>query len=648
MNWLCVLLALGIWASKALAESDSTDELDPIVVTATRSETHEKQIANTVTVITAEEIRARRVNAVADILRVVPGLDVMSTGGTGQQTSVFTRGADSNQTLVLIDNIRMNDPGDPGNAFDFANLQVDDIERIEILRGAASAMWGADAMGGVIHIITKHGKGPASFNSLVEGGNYDTYKVGAGVSGEQDGLSYALNTSHFSNLGVSAAAQSMGNSERDKYLNTTLQTRLGYQVMDNLDFDWSLRFNGAETGLDNCGGFGYKSWNGPFIRCDNPDYFMDTNQLYTRGQGRWFLFDGLWEQRFGINFTSSDRSTYYTAKVDPGWIPAVDTQGQETKLEWLNFLHLNEQLTVIAGIEERFDDFKSQSGQVGLETGYGSSMNNTGFYLQNQSTWLERFSTTVGGRVDDNSRFGTYLTWRFNQVMEIPEWSNRIKANIGTGFRPPSLCELSKNCFGNPDLQPETSLDWDAGIEQDFFDRQVLAGVVYFDNNYSNLIQWNPAANGGLGQVENVSTAIAQGIETFVEFKPHPAWSVRANYTLDQTYGRYDAMTGQRSNEPLLLRPLNKGNFDVDYRAADGISMHLNVSIVGSRSSYDTQGSIRQVPGYVLANLSGNYEVSKEVTVFARLDNLLNKQYEQIWGYGTMGFYGIGGMTLKF
>ena len=630
------------------AESDSSDELDPVVVTATRNETREKQIANTVTVITAEEIKARRINAVADILRVVPGLDVVSTGGTGQQTSVFTRGADSNQTLVLIDNIRMNDPGDPGNAFDFANLQVDDIERIEILRGAASAMWGADAMGGVIHIITKHGKGAPSVSALAEGGNYDTYKVGAGVSGEHEGLSYALSTSHFSNLGVSAAAQSMGNSERDKYLNTTLQSRLSYQVTDQLDLDWSLRFNGAETGLDNCGGFGYKSWTGSFVRCDNPSYFMDTNQVYTRGQARWFLLDGFWEQRFGVNYTLSDRSTYYTAPLAPGWIPPTDNQGQETKVEWLNFLHLSEENTVIAGVEERFDTFDSLSGLAPSTTGYGSTMNNTGFYLQDQAGWLERFHSTLGGRIDDNSRFGTYLTWRFNQVLEIPEWSNRIKANIGTGFRPPSLCELSPDCFGNPDLKPETSLDWDAGFEQDFLDRSLLTGVVYFDNNYSNLIQWNPSANGGLGKVENVSTAIAQGIESFVEYKLDAQWALRANYTLDQTYGRYDAMTGQRSNEPLLLRPRNKGNFDVDYKADNGLALHLNVLVVGSRSSYDTVGTIRSVPGYVLVNLSGNYALSKEVTLFTRLDNLLNKQYEQIWGYGTLGFYGVSGLTVRF
>lgn len=645
---LLILLPSLILASNARAESDSIDVLDPVVVTATRDGTKETKIANTMTVITADEIKSRRLNSVSDVLRVVPGLDVVSAGGTGQQTSVFTRGANSNQTLVLIDNIQMNDPADPSNAFDFANLQVDDIERIEILRGAASAMWGADAMGGVIHIITKHGKGPAAVNGLVEGGNYDTYKVGAGVSGEEDRLNYALNTSHFSNLGVSAAAASMGNHERDKYQNTTLQGRVNYQLTDALDLDWTLRYNAAETGLDNCGGAGYKSLNGQYVPCDNPYYFLDTNQLYTRGQARWFLFDQVLEQRFGVNFTMSDRTSYYTVLPSANWVPPADNLGQQTKVEFLNFLHLHENDTVTLGIEGKFDSMNSQTGSDGSLGVNQSGMNNAGYYVQNQLTWLERFHTTAGGRLDDNSLYGSHLTWRFNQVMEVPELSNRIKANIGTAFRPPSLCELSRSCFGNPNLLPETSIDWDAGVEQDLFDRKVLTGLVYFDNNYNNLIQWNPSANGGLGSVENVSSALARGIETFFEYKPLEGLSVRANYTLDQTHGRYDAMTGQRSNESLLLRPRNKGNFDLDYRMDPATSMHLNVLVVGSRSSYDTMGSITQVPGYVLVNLSGNYDVSKELTVFARLDNLLNKQYQQVWGYGTLGFYGLGGVTVKF
>ena len=634
----------------ALAESDSTDTLDPVVVTATRTNAREDQIANTVTVITAEEIKARRINFVADILRVVPGLDVISNGGTGQQTSVFTRGSNSNQTLVLIDNIRMNDPGSPNNSFDFANLQVDDIERIEILRGAASSMWGADAMGGVIHIITKHGKGPASFSGMAEGGNYNTWKVGGGVSGEIDDLNYSVSASHFSNLAVSAAAQSMGNRERDPYQNTTFQSRLNYKVTDDLDLDWSARYNQAGAGMDNCGGVGYQSWTGSgFVPCDNRYYFNSANQLYTRGQARWFLFDRFWEQRAGVNFTMSDRQTYYTSTTIPSsWTPPSTNNGDETKVEWLNFLHFSESETLLMGAEGRFDSLYSESGVSSPTSSYNNSMTNGGYYIQNDLDWLERFHTTAGARIDSNSIYGSHSTWKFNQVISVPESKSRIKANIGTAFRAPSLCEISTQCFGNPNLLPETSIDWDVGIEQDFLDKQATAGVVYFDNNYNNLIQWNPSANGGMGSLSNIGTAIARGVETFAEYKPISELSFRINYTYDETFGQNDSVAQVQTTQPLLLRPKNKGNFDVDYRFLQDATVHLNILAYGSRSSYDTMGGITQVPGYVLVNLSGNYELNEHVTLFARLDNLLNKQYQMVWGYGTLGFNGLGGFNLKF
>lgn len=643
----CISSLLPFWV---LAESDSTDTLDPVVITATRTNVKEDHIANTVTVITAEEIKARRINFVAEILRTVPGLDVISGGGTGQQTSVFTRGSNSNQTLVLIDNIRMNDPGNPNNSFDFANLQVDDIERIEILRGAASSMWGADAMGGVIHIITKHGKGPANYNGMAEGGNYNTWKVGGGVSGEVDQLSYSVDASHLSNLSVSAAAQSMGNRERDPYQNTTFQSRFNYKVTEDLDLDWSTRYNQAGAGMDNCGGFGYKSYSGSgFVPCDNRFYYNNANQLYTRGQGRWFLFDRFWEQRFGVNYTMSDRQTYYTSKtISPDWTPPGTNNGEETKVEWLNFLHFNENETLLIGAEGRFDSLYSQSGLGAASSSYNNSMNNGGYYIQNDLDWLERFHTTAGARIDSNSIYGSHSTWKFNQVMAVPETSSRIKANIGTAFRAPSLCEISKQCYGNPNLMPETSIDWDAGIEQDFMDRKATAGVVYFDNNYNNLIQWNPSANGGLGSLSNIGTAIARGVETFAEYKPMSELSFRINYTYDETFGQNSASTTVQGKQPLLLRPKNKGNFDVDYRFLPEATVRLNILAYGSRSSYDTLGGITQVPGYVLVNLSTNYELNQNVTLFARLDNLLNKQYQMIWGYGALGFNGLGGFTVKF
>ena len=652
-----VLISLLSISSHTLAESDSTDTLDPVVVTATREETRESQIANTMTVITGEEIKTRRINTVAEILRVVPGLDVLSSGGPGQHTSVFTRGANSNQTLVMIDNIMMNDPSDPSGAFDFANLQVDNIERIEVLRGAASAMWGADAMGGVIHIITKHGSGKPKFTGLAEGGNYATWKLGGGVSGSEGNLNYTINASHFSNVGVSAAATSMGgNPERDPYQNTTVQARTNYQATDNLDLDWTLRYNNGQVGLDNCGGgtlaTGYS--------CDNPYYWQNTNELYTRGQARLFLLDRSWEQRMGINLTQTNRQTSYSDPTAAAKLPTYSVQpftsnGQQIKVEWINFFHITDYDTITAGMDGKFNtmttDNEAFNGSPQLS--YGNSINNGGYYLQNELNWLDRLHTTLGGRIDNNSLFGTHLTWRANQIFDLPELDNRIKANVGTAFTPPSLCDMNTSCAQatSNNLQPETSLDWDAGIEQDLFDKDMKLGVLYFHNNFKNLIEFVANSKAPFyGQLVNVSSATAQGIESFFEYKPYKSLSMRLNYTFDQTQGQW--IGGSATNEPLVRRPKNKGNFDIDYHFTDKATAHVNVLVFGARTdTYFNQATYKSVmteaSGYVLVNLSANYELSDEVTLFTRLDNVLNKQYQQVWGYGTMGFTGIGGLNFK-
>jgi vitamin B12 transporter len=371
-----------------------------------------------------------------------------------------------------------------------------------------------------------------------------------------------------------------------------------------------------------------------------------------------FLFDRKWEQRFGVNLSQTNRQSWYTDQsaalnIATTYAAPTNNQGQQVKVEWINFIHITDFDTVTAGIDGKFNSMTSTNEAFNgspSATAQGT-MSNGGYYLQNEITWLDRFHTTLGGRLDTNSLFSNHLTWRANQVIGIPELDNRIKANIGTAFKAPSLCELTPNCYGNPNLQPETSLDWDVGIEQDLFERKMTIGALYFRNNFNNLIQYTPNAPNpyfpGYGNVVNVQSAMSEGIESFWEYKPMSELSLRLNYTYDQTQGYYDQTNGIQTNQPLLLRPKNKGNFDLDYRFLEKASAHVNILAFGSRSSYDNNGNIAQVAGYVLVNLSANYELNEQITLFGRMDNVLNKTYQQVWGYGTMGFTGIGGFNLK-
>ena len=641
---LLPVLSVAAWSHAALADSDSPEVFDPVVVTATRSETPESHQGDTTTVITAEEIASRGLNSVVEVLRVVPGLDVVQSGGAGQQATVFMRGAASGQTLVMIDYTEMNDPSNPTGGFDFANLQVDNIERIEILRGAESGMYGSDAMGGVIHIITKKGDGKPKVSAFAQGGNYNEYKVGGGISGSTDRAHYSLNASHFNLQGVSAADHAMGNTERDGYRNTTVDSRAGYQLTEQLDADWTLRYNDAFVSQDDCAG--YEQWG---MRCDDPNNYGSTSELYTRGQGHMKLMDGFWEQRAGVGYSQTDRN--FSNDPDPEHLGSWDYNrshytGEKLKAEWLNMLNFSRDHVFTLGLENETNRMQSQSVMSldAPEEGSVASMNDAAVYGQEQISFFENAYTTGSFRYDNNNRFGGHVTGRLSQVYLIPLTNTRIKGNYGTGWKTPSLTEAFDPFYGNPDLKPEGSYNWDVGVEQGIT-RDAKMGLTYFNNRFQNLIVWASDPNNPpyYGKLENVASATAQGLESFVEWKPMERLNLRANYTLDVTHA-YGVTPGQDDGQALWRRPLNKGSFDADYHFTDAISSHLNILVVGQKSDVND----KTVPGYALVNLATHYDVSKELQLYMRLDNLLNKQYEQLWGYGNLGFNGMGGFRLTY
>jgi vitamin B12 transporter len=622
-------------ASSAVSATDQqpVERFDPVVVTATRTETPIQHVGSAITVITAEEIASRKLDTVADVLRVVPGLDVTRAGGVGQQTSVFLRGANSNHTLALIDGVEMNDPSNPTGAFDFSDLQADNIERIEILRGAQSAIYGSDAIGGVINIITKKGRGKPTLQVRGEGGSYDTFKVGGGALGGTERVDYSLNVSRLETGGFSAADQALGNRERDSYKNSTVSARLGAKTLDNLDFGWTLRYNEGKAMIDTGCDF--------VVPCDDAHSFSKNNELFTRGQGHLKLFDGLWEQTLGLAYSRTDRhSIYRFDRILP--YTRDDNLGEKIKVDWLNVLHLHETNTATLGIEDEEDRMTSEStfGAPPPQPAIAKSMNNVGYFLQDQIRLLDRSFTTAGVRYDENNRFGGHVTWRVNQIFAITETGTRIKGSYGTGFKAPSLFQLFDTRFGsgNPDLKPETSRNWDVGFEQALWGERVQFGGSYFNNDIQNLIKTGPPPTF---RQENIGRATAEGVEGFIEFRPLEGLILRGNYTYTRTR---DQDTGQR----LLRRPTHKGSFDAEYRFMEKAALHLNILMVGSKDDFLSTGAPGPIPGYVVANLAGSYDVNNNLQIFARVDNLFDKRYQELFGFGTAGVSGFGGVKVSY
>ena len=606
-------------------------ELPRVVVTATRTETPETEIGTAMTVITAKDIADKHINNVADALRTVPGLDVVRTGAAGQQTSVFMRGANSNHTLVLVDGVEMNDPSSPTGAFDFAFLQTDNIERIEVVRGAASAAFGSDAIGGVINIITKKGAGKTQLTGIAEGGSFATWKTGANISGGTERVNYSFDASRLETAGFSSADKNLGNALPNGYRNTNLSGRGGFKVNEALDLGVTLRYGQGKSFLDNGGGKG----------ADDPNFSGTFTELFTRGFGHLKLFDGFWEQTVGVAYSRTDRGNKNA--VDPlnNFSSASTNLGEKIKLDYQNIFHVHKTNTIMLGIEEEADSLSSFASSDYPAWAYSSSasiplktMNTLGYYLQDQIKLFDRSFTTLGVRYDDNNRFGGHETWRINELYTIKETAMRLKANYGTGFKAPTLNQLYDTIYGtgNLNLKPETSQGWDVGIEQDVFKKFSTVGMSYFENAFSNLIQANAAPYVN----QNVNKARVNGIETFMEMRPLTDLTLRSSYTYQDAK---DLDTGNQ----LLRRPRNKASFDSDYRFLEKAHVHVNVLMVGQKADYDST-----VAGYVMLNFAGSYDVHKNVQIFGRIDNVLNKQYQEVYGYGTSSVAGYGGVKLSY
>ncbi|MDI6762859.1 MAG: TonB-dependent receptor [Thermodesulfobacteriota bacterium] len=615
--------------------------LEKVVVTATRFETPIEEIASSITSIPSEEIIKKQKASVLEVLRGIPGLDVVRTGGAGMSASIFIRGANSEHTLVMIDGVEVNDPISPGRSYDFAHLTVDNIERIEVLRGPQSTLYGSDAIGGVIHIITKKGEGKPKFFLSAEGGSYTTFRETAGVSGGNKWVNYSLGVSRFDTDGISAASKKNGNYERDGYESTSLSARLGFTPLENLNVDFMLRSINAKSELD--------TWVFGVGIADDPNYVQHSKQFFLKTQAELSLFDKFWHQRLGLAVNDHERN--YKNKKDPQHpfdFERGNYKGQLLKLDWQHQFELHKTNKLIFGFEYEREEGKSKYYSESI-WGPDQSLfpekkaNMKGYYLQDQFNLWDQFFGTVGIRIDDHSRFGTETTYRIAPAYLVRKTDTKLKGTFGTGFKAPSLYQLFAPAtlwgpIGNKNLKPEKSKGWDFGIEQNFFKNRLVLGATYFKNDIEDLIQFDFTK----GYI-NIAKAKTEGAELFVTVKPIEELTLRLNYTHTDTEDK-------RTDRDLLRRPKNKFGLDLNYSFLKKGSINLGVIYVGKRDDLDPPTFSRRIKldGYTLANLAASYDLTKNFQIFGRVDNLFDKDYEEVSGYGTPGISFFGGIKINF
>lgn len=579
-----------------------------LVVTANRVETEANQLGSSVTVITAEEIEQKQLKTVAEVLRYVPGLSVSNTGGAGRATAVRIRGAESYHTKLIVDGVDLSDPSSSQPQYDFGHLLAADIERIEVVRGPQSLLYGGEAMGGVINIITKRGEGAPKVSAMAEVGSNHSYTGSVGLRGQQDRVSYAVTASHMQTDGISAAEQRNGNSENDPYWNQTLTGQFGIQLTEN----WSVDFYGRLMRSQ----VQYDTWGGG-AAADSDDQ-MDKTERSARLATDFSIFDGVLDNSFAYTIGESKRD------IGTGKVQTSFFDGETQTLEYQGAIHISEDHQIVFGAENKLE----QTTQASISRDVSSN----GYYADYQFSPFEALYLTIGGRVEDHQTYGTQTTWRGTAAYLIDATQTRIHGSYGTGFRAPSLYELYHPTWGNRSLSPEESRGWDLGVEQSFLDGQATVDITWFDSRLKDLIQWNIAG------YTNIASTRAQGVELSGHWQIGERWHSEASYTFTDSRNNVTGIV-------LARRPKHQATLGLGWRPVDNLSTDATLRMVGAQFDSATGNT---VGGFATVDLAAAYDLTEDVQLFGRVENIADKQYQEVDTYGTPGRTAYLGIRAAF
>jgi vitamin B12 transporter len=624
---------------------------DEVVVTANRVPTRAEQVGGAVTVITGAEMERRQIRTVVEALQAVPGLNAPQLGGTGSQTSVFLRGGNSNQTLVLVDGIEASDPSAANGAFDFAHLTATEIERIEVLRGPAAGAWGSNAMGGVINIVTRSGRGKPSGYAEIEGGSDLTFNQRAGLSAGGERWDAALGVQHLKTEGESVTPSRFAvrgfAPEADGYENRTLTFKGGVLPTENTRLGLVLRHTQSRAEID--------------VTREDPDSTNEQRSTFLRGEASGRFFDDLWTPTAGLAYTRHDRKL----RNEPDRVEQIvnnDVANATTQLTDDNSTRIKADLRndfrfvpwnlLSVGFERKrdemeeatFSNFNSGFGPFTIQGRSLAAQDTNTVYVQDRVEFSDRLFVTGDVRGDYVDTFGAEYTWRVSPVYALRETGTRLKGSIGTGFRAPALFELfgfTANNFGgafrgNRALGAEHSRGFDAGFEQAALGSRVTFGATYFRSEIKGLIVCD------INTCNNVARARISGVESFAATKLGEDVSLRVDHTWMLTE---NVATGTE----LQRRPQHKTGLTVGWTPLPGAS--LSAGMVWLSSFADTDfitGRLRTTKGYALFNLAGGYDLNESLRLFGRVDNLLDREHQVADGFAGRSRTAIIGLRAGF
>ncbi len=625
-------------------------KIEEVVVSATKTPVPVSHLTSAVEVITGEDLERRQIKTVVDALRLGQGLAVFSSGGPGSRATVRIRGADSDQTLVLLDGAIMNSAtfGD----FNFSNLTLDNIEKIEILRGAQSMVWGSDAMGGVINITTKRGRGTPRASAFFEYGSFNSLREGGEFSGQHGPIDFSFAASRWDFTGFSSVNFRRGAMERDAFRNWQASTRLGLTLPMGGRLDFNYRWLNSDIDNDSQSKPGFDIFKAKSTRFQHV-----FSGRYKQPITEW------WEQILTLSRQTQDiqtqngtfRRNVVTGVVAPvffgGTTDSTDTIAN--RIEWQHNFKVGDPLLLTFGYQFR-EQLAKSAGNFPFPTKIVSS--HAGFAQAQLRLW-DRVFATAGFRQDEYNLFKSATTWRVTGGYLHKETGTKVRGSYATGFRSPDVNELFFPGFGNPNLKPEKSQSMDVGIDQYLFKNTVNLSATYFWNRFRNLVQidqnlalcgedpFAPGSGIGASCPLNVGLAKTQGVEggfNYLLVRNRPlleSLELRGQYTYTLTR---DLIRGTR----LSNWPAHQVSAVVSYQPIDPLRLNIEFRFV-SRRFNDTRNQDR-LDSFRVFNLSADYAVNKHVQVFTRVENLFDENYEEVLLRGTPVRSIYGGVRVSF
>lgn len=658
-----ILCASSMDLNPAAAQDTATDEQQEVletpevVVIATKTEVPIQHVTSAVEVITGEQMQQRRLKTVAEALRWAQGLAVFQSGGPGTAVDVRMRGGTPEQTLVLIDGAIVNSA--TIGFYDFANLTTDNIERIEILRGSQSMLWGSDAMGGVINITTKRGRETPNLSAFSEYGSFNTIREGASLSGKRGLMDFTGTISRWDTSNFSAINYRRGASEKDGFHNWQGSVRLGADLPKDGRFEFNFRWMDGITNFD---GFAF-----------NPVTFQadPADVLGAKSQRTQYVFTGnysqpitsWWSQKLTMaraidNLASQSGTiernivTGTTAPVGFPFSSQIDTTSN--RIEWQHNIQVAKPLLLTAGYQ-----FREQIGQSTelLDPTFSVPAklvsSNAGFADAQLNLW-DRVFGTAGIRQDQYNVFGSATTYRVTAGYLHHETGTKVRGSYGTGFRAPTINQLFFPGFGNPNLQPEKSQGFDVGIDQTLANERIMLSVGYFWTRYRNLIlSAQDPITCGIGPfganfcAVNVGLSRARGIEASVKIKllKDLPWIKSLDIQGQYTYTLTNDLTNNQDTR-LPKWPLNQWSTVISYQPIAALRANLEGRFVGQR--YNNVGNVGLIGSFYVWNVAATYDVNKRLQLYARADNLFNRKYEEILYFGVPVRSVFGGVRMNF